>query len=50
MQQHRRTFLARAISKTAAVLYGSHAGFGQKETHNHGTPPDCSELEAQILD
>ena len=50
MQQHRRTFLTRAISTTAAVLYGSHADFGQTEKANHGTRPDCSELEAQILD
>jgi beta-lactamase class A len=50
MQQHRRSFLARAISTTAAVLYGSHAGFGQTGKPNHGAPPDCSELEEQILD
>jgi beta-lactamase class A len=50
MQQHRRTFLARAISTTAAVLCGSQAGLGQTGEPSHGVPPDCSGLDDKILD
>ena len=50
MQQPRRTFLARAITTTAAVLYGSQAGSGQTGETSQGAPSDVSGLEEQILD
>jgi beta-lactamase class A len=50
MQQHRRTFLARAIATTAAVLYGSQAGLGQTGEASQGAPSDVSGLEEQIRD
>jgi beta-lactamase class A len=50
MQQHRRTFLTRAITTTAAILYGSQAGLGQTVETSPGAASDVSGLEEQILD